>query len=577
MSSTDDVSRIHSKYSVTLLTPSSKIHSLIYSLIAGAAFAVVASFSFVPDADVVLNVGVMLAVLSVTPLLDSRLFKNKEYSKALHLSLYSNILWLIATFSILGSFAVLSREASAAYLGIGIFVVASFRLGLLTTVLGSSVRRAWAICLIQPMAVFLAAVPPEMWAPILAAPSVLGFGVAFLGLATAWSMLTDRAGRPNLKSTHGLVQAYLSSKKDTDAMESIFEEHSDVSKVSTAQVRLKAGGGSQDVRLVVPEIHPGPFHPIGGSNIPFRIYEKLDSSAMVMHGISDHTLNLPSGKEVENYLKHVSAMPTAEEGASCTEPVTVQINRGRVMGIRFGKNAMLFLSLSPYGMEDLPSSIKTEIESYSRNRNFERVMIVDCHNAMGREISAGDMSDMLKAARSCLDELVTKTDRQFEFGYANSSGMSISAADLALGGLGVLCLVIGGTRYFIGWADSNNMENGVREFAVERLAQAGYNLLEISTSDTHFSHGPVRTKQGYYQFGAVTPKEEIAGWYLDLARRASSNVEAGSFEILENRTNLKVMGPKVFEHFSDAMDNSLRLSKMFMIAGVSLFIASLLL
>jgi len=577
MSSTDDVSRIHSKYGVTLLTPSSKIRSFIYSMIIGATFAIIASFSFVPDAYIVLNVGLVLIVLSVTPLLDSRLFKNREYSKALHLSLYSNILWLITTFSILGSFAILSREASAMYLGVGIFIVASFRLGLLTTVLGSSIKRAWAICLIQPMAIFLAAVPFELWVPILSTPNVLGFGVAFLGLATAWSMLTDRAGQPNLKSTHGLVQAYLSSRNDTNPIESIFEEHSDVSRISTAQVRLKAGGGSHDVRLVVPEIHPGPFHPIGGSNIPFRIYERLDSSAMVMHGISDHTLNLPSGKEVENYLKHVSAMPTAEEGATCTEPVTVQINRGRVMGIRFGKNALLFLSLSPYGMEDLPNNIKTEIESYSRNRNFERVMIVDCHNAMGQEISADDMSDMLKAARSCLDELVTRTDHQFEFGYANSSDMNISATDLALGGLGILCLVIGGTRYFIGWADSNNMENGVREFAVERLARAGYNLLEISTSDTHFSYEPVRTKQGYYQFGAITPKEKIADWYLELAGRASSNIEAGSFEILENRTSLKVMGPKVFEHFSDAMDNSLRLSKMFMIVGVALFIVSLLL
>ena len=576
MPNSDDVSRIHGKYSVTLLAPSSKIRSFVYSMIAATAFVATAVFGFVPEENLAVRLGMVMAVLAAAQALDSRLIRNRDYSKAIHLSLYSNMLWLISLLTVLAAAAILSRpEASVVYIGIGVFVVSSFRIGLLTTVLGVDVKRAWVICLIQPLAVFLVLVPSEMWLPALYSPLTLGFGILFMALSTIWSILTDRAGRPDLHSTHSLIQAYLYSREDIGKIESILEEHSRPSKISTAQLRLKAE--ERDVRLVLPEIHPGPFHPIGGSNISYRIYQTLDSSAMVMHSISDHALNLPSGQQVEYYLQSLSKASLAGTGASCTEPVTVQINRARAVGIRFDKSAMLLLSLSPHGMEDLPSYIKKDIEEYSRNRNFERVMIVDCHNAMGQEISGDDSIDMLKAARSCLDSLVTKEDHPFEFGYANSSDMDIFVQDLAMGGLAVLCLGIGDRKYFIGWADSNNMENGIREYVVERLARDGYSLIEISTSDTHFTQSPVRTKQGYYQFGAITTREDISEWYLGLARRAAKTLTPGSFEILETQTDLQVMGPKIFEDFSGALDSSLRLSKIFMAAGVALFLASLLL
>lgn len=578
MSNSNDVSRIHSKYSVTLLAPSSRLRSFIYSLIAAVVLAAILLFGLGQQTELLSGIVAVFAVLVATQALDSRLIRNRDYSKAIHLSLYVCVLWSVVSLAALAAAAILPEPGEyATRVGVGLFITASFRIGLLTTVLGASVKRAWAVCLIQPASIFLVLVQPEEWLPVLSDPVLLGFGGAFMVMATVWSVLTDRAGRPTLDSTHSLMQAYLYSREDMGRIESIFEKHSKVSKISTVQLKLEARGGMRDVRVVLPDVHPGPFHPVGGSNIPFMIYRTLGSSAMVMHSISDHALNLPSGKQVERYLQNLSNSSPTVAGASCTEPVTVQINRGRVLGIRFGKSALLFLSLSPHGTEDLPSSIKIEIEEYAVNRNFERVMIVDCHNAMGTEISGDDSMDVLKAARSCLDALMIKRDYKFEFGYANSSAMNIGAVDLAMGGLGMLCLALDGRRYFIGWADSNNMENGVREFVVERLARVGYDLLEISTSDTHFSRSTVRTKQGYYQFGAVTPREKIADWYLELAKRASEALNSGVFKILENRVDLRVMGPQVFENFGSAIENSLHLSKMFMAAGVALFLVSLLL
>ena len=250
--------------------------------------------------------------------------------------------------------------------------------------------------------------------PALTDPVSLAYGSAFLLIATAWSVLTDRAGRPGLDSTHKIIQAYLSSikGKDLSEAEAVIEYSSTPSNVSTSQLRFFSNDKKTDFRLVLPDVHPGPYHPVGGSNIPYLIYKKMNSSAMIMHSVSDHSLNLPSQQQVENYLNSISESTVSQEGLTCTQPVVVQINKARAIGLLFDKNAILFLSLSPHGMEDLPNYIRKEIEQFSKNRSFERVMIVDAHNAMGKEISKVDSDDLLKAAKSCLDSLITKKDRK---------------------------------------------------------------------------------------------------------------------------------------------------------------------
>ena len=47
---------------------------------------------------------------------------------------------------------------------------------------------------------------------MLSDPMVLVYGFSFLMIATAWSVVTDRAGRPGMKSTHKTIQAYLASQ-----------------------------------------------------------------------------------------------------------------------------------------------------------------------------------------------------------------------------------------------------------------------------------------------------------------------------------------------------------------------------
>jgi putative membrane protein len=574
----DDVSNIHNRFSLTLINPSSHYFSLVVSLLVATAITSIAHLIYLGSDELWFRIPAVVATLGVIQLIDTKFTKRKEYSKSLHASLFGNLIWLLTLVMGIAASVILTKELSLFFITFGMFLFASFRIGIFTTTLGANIKKGWAICLVQPFSMFLVLIPSEQWIPMLTDPMTLAYGISFLIIASVWSVLTDRAGRPGMDSTHKTIQAYLASQKnDFTEAEKIMEQRSSKTKVATTQIRLHSPSQNTEFRMVLPEIHPGPYHPVGGSNIPYLIYKNLDSSAMVMHSISDHSLNLPSKNEVENYLKNLDNCITKEEGLTCTEPVTVQINRARVTGLLFGNNPLLFLSLSPHGMEDIPNFMKKEIEQYGKNRNYSKPLIVDTHNAMGKEISKEDAENMLKAAKSCLDTLIGKESHPIEFGYANSDDMDVWTEDLGMGGLGIMCLKIKNQKYFLGWADANNMENGIREKIVKNFADKKYNLLEICTSDTHFARVKARNKNGYYQLGLITGADKLSNWLLEIAQKAENEISTAKYEILENQTEVKIMGQGIFEDYSKALDNSLKITKVFMIGCAGLFLTSLFL
>jgi len=97
----------------------------------------------------------------------------------------------------------------------GMFLFASLRIGLFTTTLGASIKKAWAICFVQPLAMFLVLIPQDLWVPMLSNPMSLGYGIVFLVIASVWSIVTDRAGRPGMESTHKTIQAVVQNKLPT--------------------------------------------------------------------------------------------------------------------------------------------------------------------------------------------------------------------------------------------------------------------------------------------------------------------------------------------------------------------------
>jgi len=182
MSPTNDISNISKRYSLTLLHPSSFHLSLIFSVIVSSLLVVVTSFGYFDNSEnIFLTLGLVISVLLVTQYIDSRFTKKKEYSKSLHMSLFGNILWLLTIVAGLISVSIFSKDlAMPVYITEGMFLFASFRIGISTSVLGIRLTKSWLFCFIQPLTMFLVLVPQDMWFTMLTDFQAVFYGVIFI-------------------------------------------------------------------------------------------------------------------------------------------------------------------------------------------------------------------------------------------------------------------------------------------------------------------------------------------------------------------------------------------------------------
>jgi putative membrane protein len=576
----DDVSNIHRRWSFTRIAPGSLKASYAMALACAAAIVTVSDLAHL-GADVAtfaLRLPLGIAAATGLTLLDFVLLRGSpvnKLSKVVHVTSFSLLLWALTVLVGILADALFGKAGGPAYVVAGMLLAAGLRVGIFTSVFGASMARAVAICLVQPLIFFFAFAPSPV-AGGLADPVGLGFGALFVALAIAWTALADRAGRPQVKSTFRLLQAFLSAwtENKTGGMEEYFESKASAGPVGTRVLKLAPAAG-REISIVLPDVHPGPFGAVGGSNLPYVLYEKFGKSALVMHSVSDHSLNIPSGKEVARYIEGLQGLSTSDAGGTCSEPVQRRRGGATATAIAFGKSALVLLSLAPKGMEDVPPDIRGELEAHARALGFASLLVVDCHNAMGKQIDSADRSDLLSAASQCLDDLKGLPQGEFSAGFAGLGDFAHSPGDspeLGQAGLAVMVLVVRGKKYAIGWADSNNMENSLRDRIIARVNFDGdAAMLEVCTSDTHSTSGQ-RTRQGYFALGSTGNPEQIVGAYAEMCKAAAQDARGCQFSLLSATSEVKVMGAQ-FGDYSAALDRSLNLTKVFVGITFAAFVA----
>jgi putative membrane protein len=579
----DYVSNIHRHWTVTRINPSSSRVS--YTIwIACAVIIVVVSHVYNLQAGIeslVVYLPLSLVALLGSHFLDYIALRGtpvRKFSKIAHVSAFANVFWsLTILLGIAADFVFSKSPPSIDYVIAGMLLAVGFRIGLFISVFGASTARGILVSFIQPLIFFFAFMPPSSYHSI-ATQSYAGFafGALLLAIVIVWTVIADRAGRPGVKSTFGLFRAFLIawSENRVDTLEELIEARAHENVITTKVIRFSFAG--DQAVIILPEVHPGPFSMVGGSNLPFLLYERFSKRALVMHSVSDHSHNIPSKKEVEKYIKDLGQMTTTEKGYSCSAPVQVKINNSTSTGIAFGNTAMVMLSLAPTGMEDIPRSVSSELESFGAAIGFPDVLVVDCHNAMGRHLSDSDRKDLIASAKQCLDQLKKQPQKHFRVGFASLDDIDDRidrTEELGQGGLAVLVINVDNKNYAIGWADSNNMQNTVRNYIVSKM-NGDATMLEICSSDTHSTSGK-RTRVGYFALGTTTSPDKIAAVYNQLCSKAIEMAAGSAFELACAQSAIKVMGKKQFEDYSTALDRSLNVTKIFVAITVASFIAML--
>jgi putative membrane protein len=206
-------------------------------------------------------------------------------------------------------------------------IAIGLRIGIFTSVFGAKLHRAIAASVIQPLIFLFVFENSPFFRHVYIQHAVgIALGLTLIAIAVIWTIIADRSGRPRVQSTFRLLQAFLAAwtENKTDDMERIAEEKSYDHMITTYIMRLKPERSKQ-VSIVLPQVHPGPFSPIGGSNLPYVLYAFFCKTALVLHSVTDHSFNIPSKKELEKYIATLSKYTTLEVGNTCSIPVGVRV------------------------------------------------------------------------------------------------------------------------------------------------------------------------------------------------------------------------------------------------------------
>jgi putative membrane protein len=514
-----------------------------------------------------------------------------KISKILHVSAFSNLLWLLIL--ILGylAFIIFQKDVPPKeHLFEGMMLAIGLRIGIFTSVFGANLVQAIKTAIIQPIVFFVLIIPSSLFIEIFFDVVAISFGLILIGLGIGWTILADRAGRPNVQSTFALLQAFLSAwtENKVENIEKILLSKSKNELVDTHIVKFT--NKHHNLYWVLPNIHPGPFKEIGGSNLPYQIYNHFSQKAVVFHSASDHSLNIPSKGEVREYLKSLSnTQKTLDYGSTCSIPIQIKNKKATVTGIIFGNTPILMLSFAPSGMEDISEEISKELETYSKNEGFKRLFIIDSHNAMGKKIGKSENEELLVAGKTCLKTLKKSPQHSFKIAQSNTNENKnhiVFGEDIGKSGLSIILIDVNkdndddnnsnnNIQYVIGWADSNNMKSGLREYIIKYLEQKGIRMLELCSSDTHEKSG-IRTSEGYYPFGHITKFETIAEYYHQLVQLAYKKLEVYGYEVLHIVSTVKVMGTDQFRDYSNALDTAMNLTKKYLIVTFGVILLMLI-
>jgi len=498
-----------------------------------------------------------------------------KISKVIHVAAFSSSLWLVTILLGLLANSIFGKNSDiVTYCLGGMFIASGLRYGIFVSVFGSRMLRSILIAFVVPV-VFFTNILLYSYSFILQEHlSALIIGSTIFTIGVVWSILADRAGYPNLKSTFSVLQAFLSAwtENKQEKMEEIFESRSSVYEIRTRMMKFEREGDKQ-VFVVLPDIHPGPFNPIGGSNLPQLLFNFFENNAIVLHSISDHSKNLPTTAEVNKYLDSLKNSVLKNSGNECTLPLITKSNDFTITCIGF-KTSVLMIISKDSGMEDLPYSIIERIEEWAKDLGFSDIMIADAHNALGNKISYAEETALTDLALDSLNKLQGKQYYAYEIGYSNSLTLGFRIIELGGAGIGVLNLRINNENHLIGWSDSNNLVNGLRIRVLRELNNAGINMLEICSSDTHSSSGK-RTRQGYYALGNVTNDKDIIKAFSEISSKAMSKTASSSFSYLDSYSQIKLMGRDQFDNYAAALNKSMNITKVSLTITVIFYITML--
>ncbi len=571
MDSTENIAR---RYRHLFRLPSTR-QSVIYASIPAIAIELLTRFTSRGDLTEVAFFAMateLLLLLSIE--IDHRILRRRTklaiFRRLSSLSIITNFIWLLV--AIVASALTIATRNDARFLAL-IILGMSFSIAFRALVFGSiffdrpsnglPTAAIQPIILIFPIALLLGRLPLSLTGMITSVTCGLISIVAVELYIRAVNKKVDFEGFRSLELFQAFLKAWII--EDASVLEHFLEMVSKERVVDTTMINL-ATSNAKSVLLVVPGIHPGPFYPVGSSNLPFDIYEQLRTDHVVpltVHSISDHDLNLSSKSEVEHYIDSLKHENVLDNGKTMSLPIVKRENKATVSGFAFGSTALVALTLAPYGMEDFPVEVRKKIEEISREYGFKCEFIIDTHNSEGAKPNQSECRDVVEAAKYTLQELKNSKQYRFGIGLAHSSEVSrILPKDVGPAGVGLIRFEVEGSSFYFVVVDANNSKIGFREEVFKKFEQrTGSRILELCTSDTHVTAAKTLGAKGYVALGDSISSDDFVSLLTSLDEKTRITLGECAYSTLKVTSKVKTIGAEVLNEFSGLVDKTSQISK----------------
>ncbi|ADM28321.1 Protein of unknown function DUF2070, membrane [Ignisphaera aggregans DSM 17230] len=323
-------------------------------------------------------------------------------------------------------------------------------------------------------------------------------------------------------------------------MEDVFESFGTEREIDIRMLLFQRD--KDNIAIVIPGIHFGPFRTIGSTLAPYLIEEELKKyniKSIIFHGAGSHERNLVSKKEINKIVNAIrDLLQKPMEKTFLYEPFRV-FNGYHEALVLPSSMVLIAISTPTVGGDDIPYGVQELAEKYSKVYGYEDAVIVDCHNLEGPMIR--DLSrykDIVIAA-------ISKQSRQcsrVRIGYSEDEVRGY-VRGLCSNTIKAMAIECDGNVYSLLYLYGNNADIGVRE-ALRRLALSlGYKDAEVFTLDDHTCSG-VAFDSPYY---SVRINASLLRSAEKVLREALTDLKEATISFTKHSIKVRTMGEKIYE------------------------------
>ncbi len=326
--------------------------------------------------------------------------------------------------------------------------------------------------------------------------------------------------------------------------------------------------------LLIPYFHFGPFKNIGSSSFPAiassYMYSEKKLNATVFHTPSTHELDISSNEKVFKIIEQFGSFKNPVICNKISNIVKVSHGDAAAYGFRFCNGAVIFLEYKE--MEDIPYQVIQEIEGYAKERGFENVSIIDCHNSLVNKslvLTSDAINEIVIAAKNLIDRLKREGLSMYKVANEKVIPPSVTALDgLGSNGISIVYFETMSASNCIITIDSNNLSPNLKKKIEDLMGKLNIDKYVICTTDTHEVTALDLVEGGYRVLGEDEKTSQEIVRSIDLVlRNIRAKLRSSDIHFYRFSITTKVLGYDLIEKLGELSLSAFKMFKNFMLLG----------